>query len=220
MKSLIKTLLRENIQMLQEEKFNDLYAFLDQNPKKMTIGSAYYVADLNSSMNKFMLDDEGNKIPNPMYGKLYKHTRFMFRWQDTYGRAVERKNPEHQMGQRSGSFEKVEGYDVLERKGDALYLPIMPTGSQAEYSVMEGGKMVPIGKEEVYKYLRPSKPSSSGSGVDFRLLMVGKIAKLTGGGNVWVNPDFGSSYMGAGSLDESKFWKFSPNKWEFGDNEE
>ena len=27
----------------------------------MTIGSAYYVADLNSSMNKFMLDDEGNK---------------------------------------------------------------------------------------------------------------------------------------------------------------
>lgn len=201
MKSFIKNLLRENIQMLQEETFNDLYAFLDQGQQKMSQGTAYYVSDLNSSMNKFMVDDSGNKIPNPMYGKLFKNTRFMFRWQDTYGRAVERKNPEHQMGQRSGEFEKVDGYDMLEKKGESMYLPIIPTGSEASYTVLEDGEMKVIDKEVVYKYLRPSKPSG-GSGVDFRLLIVDKIAMLTGGGNKWVNPNFKGSYMGVGNIGE------------------
>lgn len=201
MKSFIKNLLREGIQMLQEETFNDLYAFLDQGQQKMSQGTAYYVSDMNSSMNKFMVDDSGNKIPNPMYGKLFKNTRFMFRWQDTYGRAVERKNPEHQMGQRSGEFEKVDGYDMLEKKGDNMYLPIIPTGSEASYTVLEDGEMKPIDKEVVYKYLRPSKPSG-GSGVDFRLLIVDKIAMLTGGGNKWINPNFKGSYMGVGNIGE------------------
>ena len=104
---------------------------------------------------------------------------------------------------RSGEFEKVEGYDVLEKKGDNTYLPIMPTGSEASYSVLENGEFKLIDKEMVKKYLRPSGPSSGGSGVDFRLLIVDKIAKLTGGGNVWINPNFKGSYMGVGSLEEN-----------------
>jgi hypothetical protein len=36
MKSLIKSLLRENLQMLKEETFNDLFAFLDQGQQKMS----------------------------------------------------------------------------------------------------------------------------------------------------------------------------------------
>jgi hypothetical protein len=107
------------------------------------------------------------------------------------------------MGKRSGEFEKVEGYDVLEKKGDNTYLPIMPTGSEASYSVLENGEFKPIDKEMVKKYLRPSGASSGDSGVDFRLLIVDKIAKLTGGGNVWINPNFKGSYMGIGSLDEN-----------------
>jgi hypothetical protein len=205
MKNFIKQSLREGISnLLQEETYRDLYEFLNQNLRKMTIGTVYYVSDMNSSMNKFMVDDSGNKIPNPMYGKLYKNTRFIFGWKDTYGRAVERTNPEHQMGKRSGEFEKVEGYEMLEKKGDSTYLPIMPTGSEASYSVLENGEFKPIDKELVKKYLRPSKPSIGGSGVDFRLLIVDKIAKLTGGGNVWINPNFKGSYMGAGSLDEGE----------------
>jgi hypothetical protein len=205
MKNFIKQSLREGISnLLQEETYRDLYEFLNQNLRKMTIGTVYYVSDMNSSMNKFMVDDSGNKIPNPMYGKLYKNTRFIFGWKDTYGRAVERTNPEHQMGKRSGEFEKVEGYEMLEKKGDSTYLPIMPTGSEASYSVLENGEFKPIDKELVKKYLRPSGSSSGGSGVDFRLLIVDKIAKLTGGGNVWINPNFKGSYMGAGSLDEGE----------------
>lgn len=202
MKSLIKTLLRENLQRLEEEKFTDLYQFLDMGQQKMSQGTVYYVSDMNSSMNKNIIDAQGNKVPNPMYGKLFKHTRFMFRWQDTYTRAVERKNPEHQMGQRSGQFDKVTGYEMLEKKGDVLYLPIIPTGSEAQYSIMDGGQMKPISKEEIKPYLKPSGPSSSGSGIDFRLLMLSKIAKITGGGNVWVNPEFSGEYMGLGNLDE------------------
>lgn len=204
MKKFIKESLRENLNsLINEQTFQDLYAFLDQGVKKMTSGTVYYVSDMNSSMNKFMSDDEGNKIPNPMYGKLFKNTRFMFGWKDTYGRAVERKNPEHEMGKRSGEFEKIDGYDMLEKKGSSVYLPIIPTGSEASYTVLDGGEMKPIDKETVYKYLRPSG-GSGGSGIDFRLLIVDKIAKLTGGGNVWINPEFKGSYMGVGSLDENE----------------
>ena len=203
MKIFIKKLLREGLQMLQEETFNDLYQFLDQGQQKMSQGSAYYVSDMNSYMNKFILDDGGNKIPNPMYGKLFKHTRFMFKWQDTYSRAVERKNPEHEMGKRSGEFARVDGYDMLEKKGESMYLPIIPTGSEASYSVLDGGEMRKINYFEAESYLRPrSSGGSGGSGVDFRLLIIDKIVMLTGGGNKWVNPNFKGKYMGIGDIGE------------------
>ena len=44
----------------------------------MTNGTAYYVASMDSSMNKFIMDANGSKIPNPMYGRLFKHTRYIF----------------------------------------------------------------------------------------------------------------------------------------------
>jgi hypothetical protein len=182
--------------MLSEAKYTDLYEFLNQEPKKMTMGTAYYVASMDSSMNKNLVTPEG-KQPNPMYGKVFKHTRFIFRWQDTYVRAVERTNPEHEMGQRRGEFEKVEGYNMLEKKGDKMYLPIIPTGSEYRYIGIDGQE---ISKEELKPFLKPSGPYAPSSGVDFRLLMVEKIAKLTGGGNEWVNQDFTGEYKGLGSI--------------------
>lgn len=194
---ILKTLVRESLEnILNEEKFNDLYAFLDVQPKKMTMGTAYYVASMDTSMNKNIVTPDG-KEPNPMYGKVFKHTRFIFRWQDTYKRATERTSPEHVMGQRSGEYEKVEGYDMLDKKGDKTYLPIIPTGSEYKYVGIDGQE---ISKEELKPYLKPSGPYTPSSGVDFRLLIVDKIAKITGGGNEWVNPDFKGNYMGMGSI--------------------
>jgi hypothetical protein len=194
---ILKTLVRESLEnILNEERFNDLYAFLDAQPRKMTMGTAYYVASMDTSMNKNIVTPEG-KQPNPMYGKVFKHTRFMFRWQDTYKRATERTNPEHVMGQRSGEYEKVEGYDMLEKKGDKFYLPIIPTGSEYKFITIDGQE---ISKEELKPFLKPSGAPSPSSGVDFRLLIVDKIAKITGGGNEWVNPDFKGDYMGMGSI--------------------
>ena len=199
MKTLIKALLRESL--LTEETFTDLFQFLEQDPRKMTMGAAYYVADMNGSMNKNMLDAEGNKVANPMYGKIYKHTLFRFRWADTYSRAMEKANPEHVMGQRSGSYEKVQGYDVLEQGKSGLYLPIIPTGSNAKYTVFEGGKHVPIDYEDVKKYLRPVSSSMGGDDnkPKFRPLIVDKIYRISGGGNIWVNPNFKGQYMGPNS---------------------
>jgi hypothetical protein len=187
-----------NEAILKEETFNDLYKFLDQGPRRMTQGTVYYVASMDSSMNKNLVTPEG-KIPNPMYGKLFKHTRFMFGWQDTYKRAIDRKNPEWEMGQRRGDFEKVEGYDMLEKKGDTMYLPIIPTGSEYKLYVMDGDNVSEISREDAKQYLKPTTSGPS-SGVDYRLLMVDKIVKLTGGGNVWVNPNFGGQYKGVGQI--------------------
>lgn len=199
-----KELLKEELMnLIKEEQFTDLFKFIAQDPKKMTQGSAYYVADLNSSMNKNIVDDDGNKIPNPMYGKLYKHTRFLFKWEDTYLKAMDRVDPEHIAGKRSGNYEKVQGYDVLETGKSGLYLPIIPTGSEYHYVVDNNGNMEVIDKETVKKYLRPISPSTvsaiEAGKPQFRPLIIDKVAKISGGGNVWKNPNFKGVYMGPGS---------------------
>ena len=189
--------------VITEETFSDLFDFLNTDPNKMTQGSAYYVADLNSSMNKNSVDDKGNNIPNPMYGKLYKHTRFLFKWEDTYTKAMDRVDPEHVHGKRSGTYEKVQGYDVLETGKSGLYLPIIPTGSEYQYVVDNNGNMEVIDKETAKKYLRPMSPSTvsaiEAGKPSFRPLIIDKVAKITGGGSVWKNPNFKGVYMGPGS---------------------
>lgn len=191
-----------NENLINEETFSDLFNFLEQDPRKMTQGTVYYVADMNSSMNKFIVNDSGEKIPNPMYGKLFKHTRFMFKWENTYQKAMDKINPDHVMGKRSGTFEKIQGYNVLESGKSGLYLPIIPTGSEYEYIINTDGESKPIDKETVKKYFRPSPPPSSNNPTksEFRLLIVDKIAKITGGGNIWINPNFKDEYKGVGKL--------------------
>ena len=190
-----------NENLINEETFSDLFNFLEQDPRKMTQGTVYYVADMNSSMNKFIVNDSGEKIPNPMYGKLFKHTRFMFKWENTYQKAMDKINPDHVMGKRSGTFEKIQGYNVLESGKSGLYLPIIPTGSEYEYIINTDGESKPIDKETVKKYLRPSPQSSNNpTKSEFRLLIVDKIAKITGGGNIWINPNFKDEYKGVGKL--------------------
>lgn len=192
--------------VISEETFNDLFDFLNTDPKKMTQGTIYYVADMNSSMNKNIIDDNGNKIPNPLYGKLYKHTRFMFKWEDTFSKAMERIDPDYVTGQRSGNFEKIDGYKVLEKGPNGLYFPILPTGSEYKLFVDNDGKIEEIEKEKVQKFLKPASPSASkiasGDKAAFRLLMLDKIVKITGGGNVWINPNFKGEYKGLGSVTE------------------
>lgn len=190
------------LEQLQEEvdlqKYKSLLEFLSGRLGKMTVGTAYYVASMDSSMNKKLSTGE----PNPMYGKLFKNTRFTFPWKDTYARALERKGVDKERGPRKGQYDKLEGSDVLETGKSGLYLPILPEGVEYEYSVLnDQGEFEPISKEEVKPYLRPyvSKPEEE-TGVKFRVLIVDKIAKLTGGGRTWVNEHFEGEYMGPGKI--------------------
>jgi hypothetical protein len=84
----------------------------------------------------------------------------------------------------------------LLREGGSMYLPMILTGFS--YSILEDGEMKRINYFEVEKYLHPR--SSGGSGVEFCLLIIDKIAMLTGGGNKWVNSNFRGKYMGIGNI--------------------
>jgi hypothetical protein len=85
--TLVQELLKEQALLdLREEAYQDLFNFLDNKVQKMSMGTAYYVASMDTSMNKKLPDG----TPNPMYGKLFKNTRFMFRWEDTFKRSVQR----------------------------------------------------------------------------------------------------------------------------------
>ena len=193
----LKQTLAEAKQYLMESKIDDFFNFLEKDPKKNTIAYVYYTNLVK--VNKTFLNDKGEKQSNPMDGKLYKNTMFSFRFGDTYSRAVERDNPEHEMGKRSGTFDKIEGYSVVESGKNGLYLPILPLGSKATYSINDNGNWKVVDKEEIRKYLPPSKPSAPASGVAFRLLKLDNIYMLRGGGNEWVNPNFQLKYSGAGA---------------------
>ena len=195
MKAIIKSLLRESL--LTEDRIDDFFKFLAQDPHNKSMATVYYTAPV--TMNKFILDDEGIKIPNPMHGKLFKNTRFTFRWGDVYKDAVERVNPDHEFGKRSGTYDKVEGFKVTEMGKSGLYLPIIPTGSESSYSVMDNNQWSEISTEEARKYMPPYRGGSA-SGVEYRQLIVDRIAMIKSGGNEWVNPHFKLKYLGPGKI--------------------
>lgn len=198
MKKTILNELRKGLsRLLTEAVMIDLFKFLETDPKNMTVGTAYYVASMDSYMNKYITNSQGEKILNPMLGRLFKNTRFIFKWQDTYSKAMDRKNIQEMA--RRGVYNKIQGYDVLETGKSGLYLPIIPTGSEAEYSVLINGQPVSISKQEIAQYLRPT--NTAAPLVGFRPLIVDKICKLTGGGQVWINPQYkGPQYMGVGNI--------------------
>jgi hypothetical protein len=192
--------LDEEIRLVNESQYDDLFNFVEQNPQKGSSATVLYTNLV--AMNKNIVNPEtGEKSPNPMWGKVYKHQRFIFQWEDTYQRAVERDNPEHEFGARSGTYEKIEGYDMFETGKSGIYLPIVPTGTEAAYSVEdESGNHRPASKEELAPYFKPYKAGAPRSGKNFRPLIVDKIYAINSGGNTWKNPHYQfGQYMGPGA---------------------
>jgi hypothetical protein len=194
MKAIIKSLLRESL--LTEDRIDDFFKFLAKDPKRNSIASVYYTAPV--TVNKFIMGDDGVKIPNPIHGKLFKNTRFMFRWGDLYKDAMKRVNPDHEFGKRSGTYDKVEGFKVTEMGKSGLYLPILPTDSKATYSIMDNGQWSVVEKDAIRKYLPQGSYVSS---VPYRQLIVDRIAMIKSGGNEWVNPHFKFKYLGPGKVE-------------------
>lgn len=194
----------KNKSLINEEQYNDLFEFLAQGFRKMTQGSVYYVSSMSkpSYMNKNWVNpDTGQKERNPMYDKLFKHTRYKFGWLDTYKNAYERKTGEEYIpGEQRGQFERLEGFEMLKTGKSGLYLPIMPTGTEYVFAIYENNNFTPIEKEEAKKYLKPSDYVNfqNAPKPETRDLIVDNIYKLTGGGNVWINSDFRYNYIGPG----------------------
>jgi hypothetical protein len=200
MKNIIKKLLRE--QFVSEERYsNDIRKFLDQDPKRMTTGTAYYISSMDTYMNKTITDKFGNKVPNPMYGKIFKHTRFIFGWRDTFERAMKRINPNYVVGVKSGNYKPVDGYDMLEEGKNGLYFPIIPTGTEYVYVICNGPCRV-ADKNEVKPFFKETNKSywSEEGKAPFRQLIVDRAVKITGGGHEWINDKLKSKWLGIGNV--------------------
>lgn len=183
LKNLKENLIQEGVR----EEFEDLFNFIANDPRKGGYATVYYTSPV--SMNK---GGRGGTEINPYYGRVFKDSAFSFRWEDTYSRAVERTNPDYEIGTRRGEFEKVQGYNVLETGKNGLYLPIIPLNlgkSTIGYRVAnESGQLEPANIEDIKPYFKPPSNYQSASGVDYRLLMVDRISKIKAGGKDWNNP--------------------------------
>jgi hypothetical protein len=200
-KMTIKNLIRE--QFVNEATYtNDIHKFLDQDPKRMTTGTAYYISSMNDYMNKTIIDKFGKKVPNPMYDKIFKHTRFIFGWRDTYERAMNRINPNYVVGPKSGNYKPVQGYDMLESGKNGLYFPIVPTGTEYVYVICDNGGCKVADKSQVKPFFKETNKSywSAEGKAPFRQLIVDRAVKITGGGNEWVNDKIKNKWLGIGNV--------------------
>jgi hypothetical protein len=201
-----KKILKEELERMQElagiikeEAIDDFFHFLEQNPKKGSFAYVYYTRPL--TLNKSFFDIDGEKKPNPYYGKIFKHSRYRFSFEQLYADTVAKKNPEYVGGQRKGNYEKVQGFNYLESGKSGLYLPIIPTETKSTYSIIEpSGENKVVDYEDIKLYLKPPSTSSGGSGVKVLQLIVDKIAKISAGGNTWINPNFEYEYLGPGTI--------------------
>ena len=179
--------------LLTEERFTDIYEFLTQNIQKMTNASVMYVALVKT--NKYIQDSSKGKIPNPLYGKLYKHQRFMFPWSETFKNAMRRKYPGYSdFGSRSGTYKKIDGYDIIEMGKSGLYFPIYPTNTEENnryvYTVSEDGKKHKlVDKRDIYPYLPPPSTINPDK-TPTKQLILDKIYMIKSGGHIYTNPTF------------------------------
>jgi hypothetical protein len=187
--------------ILNEERYTDFFEFMAQGARKMTQGSAQYVYRLgDNSMNKNLVTPEG-KVPNPMYDKIYKHCFFKFNWEDTFEEAKRRMGITTEPGEVRGEYEKIENFKTLWTGKNGVYFPIIPTGSESKYAVLEGNKFVELPKEEAYKYLK-GRSNSTSTKPPYKNLIVNsndktrQIVRIAAGKNEWINPDFRLNYIG------------------------
>lgn len=180
--------LNEEGSLLTEETVDDFFKFLARDPGNNTMASVYYTSPVK--FNKFIKTEEGKEI-NPFYDKVLKNQRYTFMWGETYKDAVERTNPDHEFGQRRGTYEKLDGFKVTETGKSGLYLSIVPKGSfDAKYGIQTDNGYEDISKDEFQSYLPQTNYKPSSSGQDFRPLIVDRIYKIKAGGNEWVNPHY------------------------------
>jgi hypothetical protein len=176
----------------EAEEVNDFFKFLKNNPQAESIASLWYVSTLNSGLAK--------PKQNPMVNRFLKLTKYMFEWERTYAKEIEKVNPEWQIQQRKGDYSQVEGFNIIKRdsKGDEV-IDIIPRNPKSIVLILdEAGNVADTLKtgELSTKYaeyftpsfLAPSKPS--GSGVDFRSLKLYATKRIAAGGKEWINPKF------------------------------
>lgn len=180
--------------ILKEENINDFFNFLEKDPRKKSFAYVYYTAPV--SMNKFIIDENGNKIPNQMYGKIFKNKQIKFNYAETFREVMGKKNPDYVMGTKRGNYDKIGGYEVIEYGKSGLYMPVLPKQSKTTYSLFDNGTWTPVEKSEIQKYLKQETKYQNNDKPIYNQLIVDRIARLSAGGHVWNNPNFIYKYLG------------------------
>jgi len=186
-------------------KGGSILDFLENMPKRGSFGYIFYTAPV--SVNKFYINDNGEKELNPMAGKLFKNTVFKFQFDKSYSRAVEIKNEktgdDYEVGARNSGYKDVEGYNMLLSGKSGLYFPIVlddfRTDQNSNYALMnDAGNYEVVSKEEIQKYLKPV--SGTSTFVDYRSLIVQRVFQIRAGGRTFINSEFPYEYLGPKNL--------------------
>jgi hypothetical protein len=167
---------------------DDFFEFLRRHVQKNTFAYAYYTYP--ARMNK-TLGSRDNL--NPLFGRVFKHKPYEFRWEQSYAEAVKLKDPDYVFKGGTTEYKPLEGIKIVKEGPNGLYFPIVPTGG--------GGKPVytvdwqEVSIEEIAQYLPPVKEYPPDA-TRFIPMLIERVAGLSAGGAVWKNPDFKFQYLG------------------------
>lgn len=177
----------------KRQKFDDLFYFL-ATPRSKSQASVYYATSDTFDNNL------AKPKTNPMMGRFFKYSRFMFKFDRSYAEEVAKVNPDWQIQAAKGNYKKVEGFSMLKELNGTLRFPIIPTGTETlGIFLMDEDKKTLLQtmdwntlKEKFGQYFMPSTftPKTSGSGVFQLRLKVDSIVLIKAGGKDFPNPHF------------------------------
>lgn len=174
------------------QEIDDFFEMLDA--KKFTFAYAYTANVMDDKLRRYIIAEDGTKEVNPMYGKLYKVTKYKFNFGKTYREAVRMKNPQYQVQSRNVPYEKVQGYRCVyfSEKGNLMF-PFCDYKDYTKYYLLDdSGNVSEVMFDSIKPYMQPSKTveRSRPSGVNCKSINVDKIYRLNAGGKTWSNRIF------------------------------
>lgn len=169
---------------------------------KFSFAYMYYANNIKGQMNKYILEN-GIKVPNPYYDRIYKLSSYKFNVGKEYYKEHEKIDPDYMYDENSpvnrdpeekpnpGWVSVSSEYRPCQQniKNKKLGLPLTdPKPIKQIYIVInEYGALEVKDYNDIKQYLKPTPSTTSSALVKYQMFYVDKIFCLRGGKKDWIN---------------------------------
>lgn len=198
-----------NIPVFSEEKAKksakEVANFFDSgafDAHKFSFAYLYYANDITRYMPKFIFEN-GVKVINPYYNRIYKLSSYKFAVGKEYYKEHKKIDPDYMYRKdspvnRDPEDKPIPGWETVSPeykpcqqniKSKKLALPLTdPTHVKQVYIVINDYGVLEVKEyNDIKQYLKPKSETTSSALVKYQMFYVEKIFCLRGGGKNWIN---------------------------------